>query len=197
MSVYKSMDDWENPAVLDATQEDRDLPLVRRFVAGDKRAFDELLARYQPYVYNICLQMLANPSDAEDAAQNVFVGICKALPRFQMRSKVSTWIYRITVNRCISYRRNRHTAMPAEGDLGDRSPSAADLEKRRTVRCLLQKLPAHYRAVLVLKYYRQLSYEEIAEILGWSPAKVKCYLHRARNVFKQAYECENLDGGNP
>ncbi len=190
------MGDPENAAVLEVVQEDRDLPLVRRFMAGDEGAFDELMAGYQPYVYNICLQMLGNAWDAEDAAQDVFLGIYRSLPRFEMRSKLSTWIYRIAINRCMSYRRSRRAEVLVERELGDRSPQSGELEKRRTVRYLLQKLPAHYRAVLVLKYYRELSYDEIAEVLGWSAAKVKNYLHRARNVFKQAYERENVGGGN-
>lgn len=181
----------ENPAVLDAARVDPDLPLVRRFLAGEERAFDELVTRHQSYVYNVCLQILGNQADAEDAAQDVFVAAYKALPRFRMRSKISTWIYRIAVNQCVSRLRRRRAEVRTAQEAGERPTQAGQVEKRRLVRDLVQRLAPHYRAVLVLKYYREFSYQEIAEILGWSPDKVKCYLHRARNIFKRIYEAEN------
>lgn len=187
----------ETPAVLDATTVDHDELLVRSFLAGDEGAFDELVAKYQPFIYNICLQMLENPADAEDAAQNALVAAYKALPRFRMESRVSTWMYRIAVNQCISYRRRQRPEVQAERDFAGRSPSFEEAEKRQTVRKLIRTLAPHFRAVLVLRYYRQLSYEEIAEVLGWTPDKVKCYLHRARNAFREAYRRELESGGIP
>ena len=189
------MSESRKPAALNTAIEDDGALIVRRFLAGEERAFDELVVRYQPYVYNVCLQMLDNPSDAEDTAQNVFVAVYRALPRFRMQSKVSTWIYRIAVNQCISWRRGRREELPIEIEISDSAPDFEDAEKRREIGHLLQKLAPHYRAVLVLKYYRELSYEEIADILAWSPDKVKCYLHRARNIFKKLYQAEH--GGMP
>ena len=193
MRTYEAamlMNESGKSAVIETSAEDEGAVLVRRFLAGEERAFDELVGRYQPYVYNVCLQMLGNPSDAEDTAQNVFVAVYKALPRFRMQSKVSTWIYRIAINQCISWRRGRREELPIEFEVVDSSPHFEDAEKRREMDQLLQKLAPHYRAVLILKYYRELSYEEIADILVWSPDKVKCYLHRARNIFRKLYEAE-------
>lgn len=178
------------PAALNAAVEDDGALLVRRYLSGEESAFDEIVTRYQPYVYNVCLQMLYNPSDAEDAAQNVFIAVYKALPKFRMQSKVSTWIYRIAVNQCISWRRSRREELPIEEDILDTSRHFEGAETRGEISRLMQKLAPHYRVVLVLKYYKELSYEEIAEILSWSPDKVKCYLHRARNIFKGLYEAE-------
>ncbi len=185
-------DNAQNSAEVDATGIDQDLSLVRRFLAGDERAFDDLVARHQAYVYHICLNMLSNPCDAEDAAQDVFIAIHKALPKFKMQSKVSTWIYRIAMNRCISQRRSRRLEIPLDIEPAKTTEMHENLEKRDEVRRLLQRMAPHYRAVLVLKYTRELSYEETAEALGWSPEKVKCYLHRARNIFKRIYEQEAL-----
>jgi len=184
----------ETPAVLDATTVDRDQLLVRNFLAGDQTAFDELVAKYQPYIYNICLQMLDNPADAEDVTQNALVAAYRALPRFRMESRFSTWMYRIAINQCLSYRRRQRPEMSLERDIPEGSARFEEVDKRETVRKLIQTLAPHFRAVIVLRYYRQLSYEEIAEVLGWTPDKVKCYLHRARNVFKKAYRRE-LEGG--
>jgi RNA polymerase sigma-70 factor (ECF subfamily) len=185
------MGNSETSAVLDATREDRDLLLVRQFLAGEKRAFDELVSRHQQYVYNVCLRMLDNTADAEDVAQDVFVAVYKGLRAFRMGSRVSTWIYRIAMNRCISHRRSRRVELPMEQEYGIRSADIEQFADRRVVRQTLQELAPHYRAVLVLRYYRELSHEEIGEVLGWSSEKVKCYLHRARNHFKRLYEAEN------
>lgn len=188
------MGSLEKPAVLDASVIDRDQLLVKSFLAGDERAFDELAVKYHTYIYNICLQMLGNAADAEDATQNALISAYRALPHFKMKSRVSTWLYRIAVNQCLSLQRSRRLEAPLEKDFGEWSqPSLEDVEKRRIISKLLQRLAPHFRAVLILRYYRELSYIEIAEVLGWSPDKVKCYLHRARNVFKEIYlrECEN------
>ena len=187
----------ENSAVLDPSREDQDAILVRRGLAGEESAFAELVARYQSYVYNVCLHMLGNAQDAEDAAQDVFVAVYKGLPGLRMQSKVLTWIYRITVNQCISRRRARQPEVNVEAELLERAEHSGDSEKRRLVRSLLQRLAPHYRAVLVLKYYQELSYDEAAEILGWSPEKVKCYLHRARGIFRQIYVDEMGGGVGP
>lgn len=196
MDVAMLMSEAENLAVLDVTIDDKDLVLVRRFIAGEERAFDDLVARYQSYVYNVCLHMLSNPTDAEDIAQEVFVAIHKALPKFRMHSKVSTWIYRITINKCISHRRGRPPEVQFEYEECVQSGHAGDVEKRHVVHHLLQEMAPHYRAVLVLKYFHELSYEETGEVLGWSVEKVKCYLHRARNTFKRIYEGEMESEGS-
>lgn len=180
----------ENSAVLDTSREDQDVVLVRRFLAGEESAFDELVSRYQSYVYNVCLHMLGHAADAEDAAQDVFVAVYKGLPGFRMQSKVATWVYRVAVNKCISRRRMRRPEVNVEREIIERAEHPGDFEKHRLVRSLLQRLAPHYRAVLVLKYYQELSYDEAAEILGWKPEKVKCYLHRARNAFRRTFADE-------
>jgi RNA polymerase sigma-70 factor (ECF subfamily) len=183
----------EKQAMLDAADTDRDLALVQRFLAGDETAFDMLVSRYRSHVYNICLQMLGNRADAEDAAQEAFVGVYEGLPRFETRSAVSTWVYRIAMNRCVSYRRRRRPTYTIEAEAVEQPEQFDEAEKRRRVREALRQIAPHYRAVLVLKYYRGLSYDEIAEVLGWSPEKVKCYLHRARDRFRRIYSEELED----
>ena len=185
--MTKLMDIAGATLALDAT-EDRDIVLVRSFQGGDKESFDEILRRYESYVYNVAMQMLGNRADAEDAAQDVLIRIFRSLPGFKMRCKLSTWIYRMTINQCIDYTRSRRRDILADCDLRE-SPCHLDaVQQRWEVRLMLQKVPPHYRAVLVLRYYQQLGYAEIAEILGWSPAKVKCYLQRGRNIIRQIYE---------
>lgn len=172
-----------------------DLVFIQRFHDGETKCFDELIVRYQSLIYNICLQMLGNRADAEDATQETFVAVFKGLRKFKARSALSTWIYRIAINKCRSYRRGRPAEVSAESDLSVHHDNHEEMHNRRMVRSLLQELAPHYRAVLVLRYFRQLSYEEIGETLGWSANKVKVYLSRARKHFKQAYAAM-LEGGD-
>jgi RNA polymerase sigma-70 factor, ECF subfamily len=172
-----------------------DLVFIERFLDGETKGFDELVVRYQSLIYNICLQMLGNSADAEDATQEIFVAIFKGLRTFKARSALSTWIYRIVINKCRNYRRSRPAEVSAECDLTTHHDTHEEMQNRRMVRSLLQELAPHYRAVLVLRYFQQLSYEEIGETLGWSPDKVKCYLSRARKHFKQAYALAAEEGG--
>jgi len=85
-SRASTRDSTETPSPAGPT-DDQALPFVKRFMAGDDRAFDELVDTYQSGVYNICLRMLSNPSDAEDAAQDVFVAVYRGLRGFKARSK--------------------------------------------------------------------------------------------------------------
>lgn len=190
------MSDAERVAVLGRVEADQDTHLVRRFLDGDRRAFDQLVSRYQRPVHSTCLHMLGDPSDAEDAAQEVFIGVYKALPRFRMDSKLSTWIYRIAVNKCICHRRARRPRATLEEVAEETFTPLEGIEDRWLVASALQQTPARYRALLVLRYYREFSYEEIAEIMGWNTSKVRSSLQRARNAFKTAFEREHGNGGS-
>jgi len=176
------------------TTDNTDLVIVQQFLDGEAQGFDEIVRRYQSRVYNTCFQMLGNGSDAEDATQETFVAIFKGLGGFEARSTLSTWIYRITINKCRTFRSKRPSDVNVECDLSIHYDDHDGMQKRQVVRGLLQELKPHYRAVLILRYFQQLSYEEIGETLGWSTSKVKCYLSRARNHFKRAYQF--LDGGD-
>jgi len=90
------------------------------------------------------------------------------------------------VNTCVHYRKTRPAKTLPERDVGQWQVQADELCERRHVRKLVQQLPAHYRVVLILCYFCDLTYQEMAEVLGWSQGKVKNYLHRARGLFKKA-----------
>jgi RNA polymerase sigma-70 factor (ECF subfamily) len=172
---------------------DPDLVLVGEFASGQADAFDRLFERYSSYVYNTCLSIIGDPDDARDAMQDTFVQLYRSLPKFRGQSKFSTWLYRITVNKC----RDRLRARPrwestdslewvAEPD-GEESDGLLEEQVRQT----MMKLKADYRTVLALYYFQQLSYDEIAECLGCSLDLVRIRLHRARKAFRLAYG----DGG--
>ena len=168
---------------------DPDFALVREFMSGQVAAFDRLYERHSAYVYNTCLGILGNPEDARDVTQDTFVQLYRSLPKFRGRSKFSTWLYRIAVNKCMDALRNRPKWESTDSLewVRDADPPAADHIQEEHVRQTILRLKPDYRAVLVLYYFQQLSYAEIAESLGCSVDQVRIRLHRARKAFRQIY----------
>ena len=176
---------------------DADHQAIERFLAGDASAFEELYHRYQPYVYNIVQGIVQNADDARDVTQDVFLHVYDALPGFRGGSAFSTWLYRVAVNAAISYvrRERRHPQVPLDSLREFRADTdaepeqqAARMETQQAVQQLLARLPEQHRAVLVLRYFQELSMDEIAQVLNCSVAAAKVRLHRARNAFRSLYE---------
>ncbi len=178
---------------------DDDGGLVARFLRGDTAAFDALFLKYQDYVYNISYGIVGSAEEARDLTQEVFVQVYRSLPRFRHGARFATWLYRIAANRAVDAargsRRWRFLPLAEEPSLAQR---AADPDgepewivmrgmERETVQQVLMCCPVHHRQILALRYYRDLSLEEIAEVLECSLAAAKVRLHRARQVFKQHY----------
>lgn len=180
-----------HPAVQgEAVQDMAELVLVERAVAGDERAFAELVTRYQTAVYNLAYRMLGDAGEAEDAAQEVFLRIYRRLGTYDANHRFSTWVLSIASHYCIDLlRRKRPWLVPLENISNwmrarNRGPEASALaqEQQDTVRTLLAKLPEHYRLVLLLRYWHDLGYEEIAQVVDLPVSTIKARLHRARNA---------------
>jgi len=176
---------------------DADRQAIERFLAGDVSAFEELYRRYQPYVYNVVNGIVQNAEDARDVTQEVFLHVYDSLSRFRGGSAFSTWLYRVAVNAAITHvrREKRHPQVPLDSlrefraDV-DAEPEqqAARAETQQAVQEMLAALPEQQRAVLVLRYFQELSLEEMAEVMNCSVAAVKVRLHRARNSFRRLFE---------
>jgi RNA polymerase sigma-70 factor (ECF subfamily) len=173
-----------------APQDPEELALVERAVAGDERAFAELVTRYQTAVYALAYRMLGDAGEAEDAAQEVFLRIYRRLATYDSAHRFSTWVLSIASHYCIDVlRRKRPWLVPIETISNwmrarTRGPEAAALaqEQQDAVRLLLAKLPEHYRLVLLLRYWHDLGYEEIAAVVDQPVSTIKARLHRARNA---------------
>jgi RNA polymerase sigma-70 factor (ECF subfamily) len=171
------------PAGVYVSQDAEDLAAIRRCRAGDSAGFEPIVRRYQRVLYTVALRMLGNREDANDAAQNAFVKAYEKLHAFDEDRRFFSWIYRILVNECLNLRRDRHALVDITDDLpGDRSPAEAfeHHETRQRVQAAILALPLHYREVVVLRHFTELSYEEIADTLGVSVAVVKSRLFTAR-----------------
>jgi RNA polymerase sigma-70 factor (ECF subfamily) len=184
-----------------------DAALVARVTRSDPAAFAMLYDRYERCVYVFAAHALGL-ADAEEVVQDVFLTILHKGDTFEGRAAVSTWVYRITANAALNKRRGkrREVEVPVEEHLpafeadghrsGDRSYLLADWsqdperaalvgETRRVLERGLEALPAHYRAILVLRDVEDLSNEEVAEVIGESVASVKSRLHRARMALRE------------
>lgn len=161
--------------------------LVEAFRRGEESAFAALVIKYREGVYRVARRMLGNHEDAADAAQEVFIRAHRALPRFDGRSQVSTWLYRITVNLCLDAR-GRLGRLPLAGDEDacrnrTSDPTIEDeAEGRETGRIVARAvaaLPPRQRAMVVLRLYQDLPYAEIARIMGCAEGTVKATMFAA------------------
>jgi RNA polymerase sigma-70 factor (ECF subfamily) len=159
---------------------------------GNKEAFGRLVEAYQGPVYNLAWRMLNNAREAEEAAQEAFIRAWTRLDSYNPDHKFSTWMLSITSNYCIDLIRRRrmvmlsideplppHPALMAERESGPEA-QAIQSEEQALVQGLLQQLPEEYRQAVVLRYWHEYSYEEIAEEMQTSVSAIKSRLFRAR-----------------
>lgn len=160
-----------------------DTELVKRCQLRDSAATRELYRRYRERVYRVAFRIVLDRDDALDVTQEVFVRVLRSIDRFQHQSRVSTWITRIAVNAAIDElrRRKRTKALTQAISEEPREEVRFDrvLETER-VRAAIGKLQPEQRVCLTLREMEGLSYEEIAESLGWPIGTVRSRIHRAR-----------------
>lgn len=171
---------------------DEDLDLVDRFQHGDVTAFEQLVIKYQDKIYDIAYRYTRNAEDAYDLSQEVFEKVFKSLGRFRKKSSFYTWLYRIAVNACIDYgrQRSRSQAVPIEewvcsheslGVGSTYSPAEAlELQElKHQIAKAIDQLPSRQKTVFILKRQEGLSLEEIAQVLGRSVGTIKAHLFHA------------------
>lgn len=189
----------ENPCSTEKAK--RDYVLLRRALDNnDQQAYAELMQLYRDSIYFMLMKIVKNSDDAEDLTLETFGKAFRYLDKYTPQYAFSTWLYRIALNNSIDYIRQKNNspqcidsdlfAMPAD-QLVDRfqtsaSPTPEDevIVKQRVkwLKCAVQQLPDKYRTVVELRYYEELSYEEIAERLQISLSNVKIQLLRAKNM---------------
>ena len=160
-----------------------DAAIVRRVLAGNTAAFETLVDRHQRALYTVACRMLGSRDRASDAVQAGLVKAFEHLASFDPRYRFFSWIYRIVVNECLNMRRARRSEdalSPAMAAAGTPFDEAAAGERAAQVQKALMRLTDDARAVIVLRHYGELSYEEIAETLGVPAKTVKSRLHTAR-----------------
>jgi RNA polymerase sigma-70 factor (ECF subfamily) len=170
--------------------DDPDIELLRAIVGGDHLAFKRLVERYQSRLFNFLYRYLREREAAEDLTQEVFLKVYQAAPRFEPRAKVRTWIFAIAYNVAVNELRRRQRRgffglLAHEERAMEVSKAEAQLELEETMTEALGLLPGNQRAALLLRVRDELSYQEIAEILGVSRASVESLLFRGRERLRR------------
>ncbi|MDD5759823.1 MAG: sigma-70 family RNA polymerase sigma factor [Desulfobulbaceae bacterium] len=169
------------------------LHLIAKFKEGDKAAYERLVRLYQDRVYSLCRHLLSNAHEAEDAAQDSFIKAYRNLSHFTPDASFYTWLYRITVNTCLDYKKRPFFSSLFMRSSDDEEFQAWELpdelsperlyESKQMGQALqraLQKISPKFKVVIVLKEMEGLTYEEIAEVLDVSMGTVKSRISRAR-----------------
>ncbi|MBC7262887.1 MAG: sigma-70 family RNA polymerase sigma factor [Chloroflexi bacterium] len=182
---------------------DQEKVWVSQILAGDQAVFAQLIEAYKNPVYNLCYRMLGTPMEAEDAAQETFLRVYSRLHSYDPKRKLSSWVLSIASHYCIDRLRRRRMHTLSWDEIARWGPTTCESthpeegmraqEERDQIARLLSILPANYRLVLVLRYWEDLSYTEIAEITGSTESAVKSRLHRAREMLAQRIIAEVPD----
>lgn len=180
---------------------EEDFELLAKFKKGDQQAFELLVRKYKTTVFNTIYSIMGNAQEADDIAQEVFLKVYTKADSFKGESSFSTWLYRITVNRCVDELRrrknkiisyetefNQEEKLKLKGVLASRENDITEKLRQKELQDIIQKamnsLPEKYRIILTLKEIEGLSYKEISQIMKISLAKVKIWLFRARQKLK-------------
>ncbi|MGH9115675.1 MAG: sigma-70 family RNA polymerase sigma factor [Acidimicrobiales bacterium] len=176
--------------------------LVARARRGDREALDVLLRQHYDRVHAVCRRMTGNEADAADAAQEALIAVVRGLPRFDGRSRLSTWVYRIAVNASIDEvrRRGRRPAISLDearpgrrrvggGDAGWGAGAQPEtVAERLDVEAALMRLPVEFRGPVVLRDMCGLDYAEIAEVLDLPAGTVRSRIARGRAALAASLE---------
>ena len=163
---------------------------VEHLKNGERHAVEQLVLSHRDSVYRTCLAYVQNQADAEDLTQEVFIKVLEKIDQYRGKSKLSSWIIRITINLALNYLRDNKKRMNqldiAEIQLPIQENSA---EKNRLIKKMVRKavhkLPEKQRRVFILSSYLDLSYNDIAEVTGYSISSIESLLFRARRKLRE------------
>ena len=189
--------------MIDGTVSSEDL--MARIAKGEDEAFEILVNRHQTPVLNLIYRFLGDRTQAKDLAQEVFLRVWQAAKTYEPKAKFTTWIYQIATNLCFNelkssrrrrwypfHRSDEGNENAVEDTYSDGLPTAEDLllakERGRQISDALQSLPDNQRMALVLKRYDDLSYEEIARIMGCSVSAVESLLVRGKRNLQEKFK---------
>lgn len=175
-----------------------DLNLVRRAKDGDQKAYADLMQRYKDSIYFMSLKMVNNKDDAMDLTIETFGKAFENIEKYKPDFAFSTWLFRIATNNCIDFIRKKRINMVSIHSLTDEEGEERQLEikadvlnpeetsikkqQKEAIKLIVDKLPLRYKTLITLRYFEELSYEEIAEQLDLPLGTVKAQLFRARDL---------------
>jgi RNA polymerase sigma-70 factor (ECF subfamily) len=196
-----------NPQLSDKAQ--YDYLLVELALTGDEKAFAKLMSRYKDAIYFMLLKMVNNKNDAEDLTLEAFGKAFKNLQQYSPNYAFSTWLFKIATNNCIDFLRKRrgvYVSIENGNENGDNDPpirlrslepdpeeKLIRIQKAILMRKIVHRLKPRYRILVELRYFREYSYEEIAQELKLPLGTVKAQLFRAREMLFKMIESTEID----
>ena len=175
-----------------------DADLIQRLIGRNETAFREFVEKYQSMVFNTCYNLLRHTNDAEDITQEVFIEVLESIHQFRSESKLSTWLYRIAINKSFNHLRKgkRKSIISSIGSIfsGENNkpfeiedPSALDTpdtitykDRSKVMKQAIDSLPENQRIAFTLNKFEELSYQEIAEVMNLSLSSIESLIHRAK-----------------
>lgn len=182
--------------------------IIQKLQQGNEQAFKQLVENYQKLVVNTCFGMVHNTEDAEDIAQEVFIEVFRSIQNFRADSKISTWLYRIAVNRSLNFIRDNKRKKWVHSiedlvkgisrqvgeiqNINNETP-VSELENSQRAKILheaIDSLPENQKTAFTLNKYEDLSYKEISEVMNLSVSSVESLIHRAKiKLQEKLYLC--------
>ena len=190
MTLNNKKENLAQPQILNL---DDDFSIIKKFIDGDQSAFKILVKRHKEKVRNIVYLTMSSSDLVDDIAQEVFITLYRKLKNFRFESQFTTWLYRITVNKCKDHLRKKNVRkifMPLQegGEVSHLVTSVEDNDLSKVVMDAVSKLPVKLRIPLLLKDIEGFSYQEIAESLECEMGTVKSRIFRARDRLKTILE---------
>jgi RNA polymerase sigma-70 factor (ECF subfamily) len=182
---YEQKENMQQPKILSL---DDDFSLIKQFIDGDESVFSELLKRHKEKVRNIIYITLSNTDGVDDIAQEVFITVYRHLKSFRFESQFTTWLYRITINKCKDHLRKKNIRsifLPLKDEEPVFDSINEDTDIKHIVRNAIETLPDKLRIPLVLKDLEGFSYQEIADTMECEIGTVKSRIFRAREALKK------------
>lgn len=186
---------------------DEDQALIKRTLGGDRKAFEELMRKYEKRIFSFVVRMVRNEDTAVDLTQDFFIKIFTVLDKYNFEYKFTTWAYRICYNLVIDHIRKNQAQVDS---LDDEGVSSRDLlesdnvsredgfkalsrqETRDYVWRVVDQIPLKFRELILLRYVQDLKYEEIAEITELPVGTVKNRIFKAKEILKQEMEHDGM-----
>jgi len=179
-----------------------DTNITDRLLQGDENAFRELVEQYRQVVFRTCMGILHDTGDADDVTQEVFIEVFRSVGKFRADAKISTWLYRIALNKSLNFIRDnrKHRALslsgapPNDALTGHGTDGPEEIlqnkEKKMILEQAIDSLPPKQKKAFILSKYDDLSYKEISEVMNISFSSVESLLFRAKqNLQKKLLDC--------
>lgn len=188
-----------------------DQQIIEQLKQGDESAFRQLVEQHQKMVVNTCFSLVHDSDDADDLAQEVFIEVYNSINRFRVDAKISTWLYRIAVNKSLNFIRDNkkrkffkkiedvfsgRNYSDSNNGLSSDEPDINLQEKQKAaiLHKAIDSLPENQRVAFTLSKYEDLSYKEISDIMGLTLSSVESLIHRAKkNLQEKLYDCYKKD----